>query len=229
MFRRIFGIGKKKSNHKNENLILGFGVATDQFSDANTPGSNVVPLHGDSLVKKKKEPTEVFNEAVEKLVDKLEGINNNLEQQIQQNQRLVERMDQLPELLKSLPESVQQQQAAFADVAEQMRQKVQRDENVAEHLSGIHQKVAAAADVDLEMCEQFKAFSGTLNKLDTDTATQTEWLQHISHTFADSGRYLKYAIDKQQKRFYWVLGISLGICLFAVIVLTFGMLILIFA
>lgn len=228
MFRRIFGIGKKKSDHKNENLLLGFGVATDQLSDANPPGTNVVPLHGDSLVKKKKEPTEVFNEAVEKLVDKLEGINSNLEQQIQQNRRLVERMDILPELLQSLPESVRQQQAAFAEVAEQMRQKVQRDENVAEHLSGIHEKIAAAADVDTEMCEQFKTFSGSLTKLDQGTATQTEWLKHISYSFSESGHYLKYTLEKQQKRFYWILGISLGICLFAVLVLTVGIFMLLF-
>lgn len=226
MFRRIFGIGKKKSDTQDVNDPFDSGIAVGVIPDTQQSGTDVVPLHGETLVKKKKDPAEVFNEAVDKLVEKLESINTNLDTQIQQNQKLVERMDTLPELLQSLPESVARQQAAFAEVAEQMRQKVQRDENVAAQLSGIHEKVAAAADVDTEMCEQFKTFSGTLTKLDTDTATQTEWLRHIGQTFTDSGRYLKYTLEKQQKRFYWILGISLGLCLFAITVLTVGLLIL---
>lgn len=224
MFRRIFGITKKKDKIKHTNNPSGSGIATGVLSDAQT--SAVVPLHGESMVKKKKEPAEVFNEAVEKLVDKLEGINNNLDTQIQQNQKLVERMDTLPELLSSLPESVKQQQKAFADVAEQMRHKVQRDENVAQQLSGIHEKVAASTEIDTQMYESFKMFSGSLAKLDEDTAAQTEWLRQMSNTFSSNEQYIKFTVEKQQKRFYWILGISLGVCIFAVAALTVGIIML---
>lgn len=226
MFRRIFGIGKKKGGTHQTNDISASSVAAGVLSDSKQSDSSVVPLHGESVVKKKKEPAEVFNEAVEKLVGKLENINSNLDTQIQQNQKLVERMDTLPELLNSLPESVQQQQKAFADVAEQMRQKVQRDENVAQQLSGIHEKVAASTEIDTQMYESFKIFSGSLAKLDEDTTAQTEWLRQMSNTFSSNEQYIKFTVEKQQKRFYWVLGISMGVCIFAVAALAAGIVML---
>jgi len=188
--------------------------------------SSVVPLRSNALVAKKKDSAEVFNEAVDRLIAKLEDINTNLASQVQQNQHLVERMDQLPGMLMPLPKAVEEQRQAFAQVAEQLRQKVARDEKVAQELSGIHEKVTEAADVDAKMYDTFGTFSETLSKLDTDTVAQTAWLQQMSQTFSASERYLKYALARQQTRFYWIFGISLTVCILAIGTMIAGLLLM---
>lgn len=222
MIKQIFskmGWSRNKSGSSKSSVLLN-DLSADQMH------SSVVPLHANSMVTKKKDSAEIFNEAVEKLVEKLENINENLASQVKQNQQLVERMDALPEMLMPLPKAVEEQRQAFAQVAEQLRQKVARDEKVAEHLSGIHEKVSEAAEVDAKMCDNFSTFSETLSKLDNDTVNQTEWLQQMSRTFSASERYLKYAVAKQQARFYWVLGISLGICVLVIAALVVGIFLL---
>lgn len=228
MFRRIFGIYKKNTTEK---AALGRSgeVAVQAASGASSDSANpVVPLHATQTVTtRKKDPTEVLNEAVDKLVDKLEGINDNLNHQVQQNQQLVERMDALPDLLSSLPQAVQEQRKAFAGVAEQLRQKVDRDEKVAQALGSIREQVAASVEIDTKMNESFGSFSESLRKLDRDTVCQTKWLEQINTTFNCTERYIKNTIEKQQTRFYWVLGISLGVCLLAVVGLVTGLAVLI--
>lgn len=226
MFRRIFGIGKKnKPSAYNSDPASVLLKDYDPASLAGGDGS-VVPLRGNSAITRKKDSAEVFQEAVDKLVEKLESINTNLSSQVQQNERLVERMDMLPGMLSRLPKAVEEQRVAFAQVAEQMKAKAGRDEKVAEELSGIHEKVAASAEVDAKMCDNFGTFSDTLGKLDEDTVSQTEWIQQMSRTFSASERYIKYTLAKQQIRFYWVFGISLAVCFLAIVTLIVGIVLL---
>ena len=196
----------------------------DDFPDAFEDGMNtsVVPLHGSQAAIRKKSSAEMFNDAVEKLVDKLEGINDNLSEQVRQNQQLVQRMDGLPDMLSTLPKAVEEQRQAFARVAEQLAQKVERDAKVAEELAGIHEKVAVSTEIQSKMGDNFGKFSDTLDRLDQDTVSQTEWLQQISRTFLASERYMKYTLAKQQTRFYWIFGISIGICFLAIVGLLIG-------
>jgi chromosome segregation ATPase len=229
MFRRIFGIGKRKDSPKNTPSTSGgsVGLQDPPLTSGESATTSVVPLHGSQApVRKKKEPAEVFNEAVEKLVDKLEGINENLNQQVQQNQQLVQRMDVLPDMLSTMPKAVEEQRQAFAQVAEQLSQKVERDAKVAEELCGIHEKVAASTEMQAQMGDNFGKFSDTLGSLDQNTVSQTEWLQQISSTFLASEQYLKHTLSKQQTRFYWILGISLGVCFLAVVGLIIGIVLL---
>jgi chromosome segregation ATPase len=220
MFRRIFGIGRKKqpsAAHSGTSDVL----TQSHDSETDTDGS-VVPLRSGAMAARKKDNAEVFQEAVDKLVEKLEHINDNLSSQVSQNKRLVERMDALPGMLSPLPKAVEEQRAAFSQVAEQLKAKVARDEKVAEELCGIHEKVAASAQVDAKLCETFGTFSDTLGRLDEDTISQTEWIQRMSRTFSAGEQYLKQVLAKQQARFYWVFGISLGVCFLAIVTLIIG-------
>lgn len=228
MFRRIFGIRKKSKNPQNDPLRTSGAVTLEELTHTSDSYGSVVPLHASQTIsKKKKEPAEVFNEAVEKLVEKLEGINDNLTQQVQQNQQLVKRIDLLPDMLSSLPEAVEEQRQAFANVARQLEAKVERDEKVAEALGSIHEKVAASVEIDAQMNESIGKFSNTLSKLDQDTACQTQWLEQICRTFTTSERYMKHTLAKQQNRFYWVFGISMGICFLAIAGLLIGIMFLV--
>ena len=160
----------------------------------NSADGSVVPLRSSPMAPRKKDNAELFNEAVNKLVEQLEGINEHLDRQVSQN--------------------------------EQLRQKIAHDEKVAENLAGIHEKVAEAAAVDAKMCDHFEQFAGTLSKLDEDTVSQTEWIQQMSRTFSASERYIKYTLAKQQIRFYWIFGISLGISFLAITGLIIGIVLL---
>ena len=86
MIRRLFGIGRKKQNSDSTNTSVLLADSNLQ-ADSINPQGDVVPLRSTELpVKKKKDTAEVLNEAVNKLVEKLEGINDNLGSQIKQNQ-----------------------------------------------------------------------------------------------------------------------------------------------
>jgi hypothetical protein len=218
MLKRIFGFGKKKQNASN--------AATGQVSVKSMPESvgiadrsadlQVVPLRSpeaEAALRKKKDPSELFNEAVNKLVDKLEGINGNLDRQVQQNECLVAKMDALPELLGSLPQAVDRQQRIFDEIAGQMRQKAAQDEKTIAELSGIREKVSASADTGVKMNETFSEFAKSLTKLDDDTLSQTEWLQHLNRSCSSSEELLRESLRKQRVHFYLVFGVSLAISL----------------
>jgi chorismate mutase len=231
MFRRIFGFGKRKNNVTPATIssVSGGAVGLEDFpctSEESLNGS-VVPLHGSQNAIRKKNSAEIFNDAVEKLIDKLESINTNLDQQVQQNQHLVQRMEGLPDMLATMPKAVEEQRQAFARVAELLVQKVDRDEKVAEELAGIHEKVAVATEIQSKMGDNFGKFSDTLDRLDQDTVSQTEWLQQISRTFLASERYMKYTLSKQQARFYWIFGVSIGICFLAIVGLVIGIVLMV--
>ena len=224
MFRRIFGIGKRKNSFQDTPHPSGgsIGLEDSPYSPEVGMSNSVVPLHETPGAIRKKNSAEMFNDAVDKLVDKLESINNHLDQQVQQNQQLVQRMDVLPEMLATMPKAVEEQTFVFARVAELLVQKLDRDEKVAEDLAGIHEKVAVSTEIQSKMGDNFGKFTDTLDRLDQDTVSQTEWLQQVSRTFLASERYMKYTLAKQQTRFYWIFGVSMGICFLAIVGLVIG-------
>lgn len=216
MFRRIFGFGKnRKARKQQENegslLIKDFQSETGDNSPANT---QVVVLRSpdvEAALKKKKDSAELFSDAVNKLVEKLEGINTSLDLQVHHNQQLVEKMDRLPELLSSLPGNAERQEKIFTELTEQMRQKTRQDERSVEALSGIHEKVTACAEIEGKISDHFVDLGRSLTKLDENTVSQTDWIQHLNRSYTSSEQYLRDALTKQQKRFYWLFGLSLAV------------------
>lgn len=213
---KIFSFRKKKARLQSDVSAGGVDMQEDLSGSYNGLHASVVPLRSvEPVIQKKKDSAEVFNEAVSLLVEKLQSINDNLQQQIHQNQQLVERMDALPDMLNPLPAVFEQQRQTLAHVAEQLQEKAARDEKVAEELAGIYEKTSAAAEANAQICDNISNLSRTLNKIDEDTINQTQWIQQMSRSFSASERFLKYTLEKQQTRFYWLFGISLGICFFA--------------
>jgi chromosome segregation ATPase len=228
-FSRLCGRGDKSRGHSV--LIKDY----DSGSNGNS-GSEVVALRSgakvgiEQSIARKKEPVDVFTESVDKLVVKLEGINDNLSRQTQQNERLVQKLDELPTLLAPVPDAVNQQRQALFQMAEQLRRKVEQDEALSmllaklpdlasrqtESLEAIEERLSAAADVDSKMEGAFERVVESMGKLDAETANQTEWLERMSLTFADNERLIKETLSRQQRRFFWVFGICVGVCLIAI-------------
>ena len=85
-------------------------------------------------------------------------------------------------------------------------------------------KFSVNAETSVQMAQSFNKFNDALVKLDNTTDSQTDGIKQMAKTFAASDRYLKYIVSKQQRRFMWVLGISLTVCTLAIAALIVALL-----
>jgi chromosome segregation ATPase len=138
-----------------EGLISQVAESTGPAADDRTSESNQV------LVKTvqpmdKTQSLEKLQAGFDKLVEQLEGINNHLNRQAAQNEELMSRIEQLPKLLESFPTAVENQKQLIEQLLEQLK---------------------ATATMEQE-------FIGTIEKIPTETAKQTDALTDINHQLA---------------------------------------------
>jgi chromosome segregation ATPase len=138
-----------------EGLISQVAESTEPAADDRTGESNQV------LVKTvqpmdKTQSLEKLQEGFDKLVEQLEGINNHLNRQTAHNEELMSRIEQLPKLLESFPAVVENQKQLTEQLLEQLK---------------------ATATMEQE-------FIGTIEKIPTETAKQTDALTDIDHQLA---------------------------------------------
>jgi len=209
----------------------------------NTPNA-VVPLRGpnaaDPALVRKKDSAEIVGEAVNKLVDRLEQINASISLQIQQNELLVDKINQIPDLLSGLPQQAQEQRQILQDLTTELKTKAANDQKLLVLMAGmsdhaaeqtgklgqIHEHLEATAKVDREICDNLGKFNASIEKLDSDTVSQTEWIQQKSRAFSATDRYLKYTLARQQRRFMWIFVISMAVSLVAISGLVIGIVLL---
>jgi len=139
----------------NEGLISQVAESTGPAAGDKTSESNQV------LVKTvqpmdKTQSLEKLQEGFDKLVEQLEGINNHLNRQTAHNEELMKRIEQLPKLLESFPAVVENQKQLTEQLLEQLK---------------------ATATMEQE-------FIGTIEKIPTETAKQTDALTDINHQLA---------------------------------------------
>ena len=183
---------------------------------------------------KKQESLEKLQEGFNKLVEQLRGINEHLNSQVSQHEDLMSRVEQLPKFLESFPAVVEDQKQIIEQLLEQFKTTVAKNQQFmdavekiptetvkqTDALVNIDHQLAAAADTDVQMAENFNKFNETLDQLNQSTLGQTDSIMQMSKTFATSDRYLKYIISRQNKRFMWIFVIALGVCAAAILILT---------
>ncbi|RKY12230.1 MAG: hypothetical protein DRP65_01920 [Planctomycetota bacterium] len=181
----------------------------------------------------RKENVEMLGKAFDSLISELSGINEHLDRQIAQHEKLMQRIDELPHLLENIPDSVRTQKQLVDGLIEQLQGKALKEQQFVDIVGKIpaestkqthalvdmNQKLSVAADIDAQINENLNKFNQTLGKLDTDTVSQTDSIMQMSKTFAASDRHLKYVMSRQNKRFILVFAIAMGISAFAIIVL----------
>ena len=169
---------------------------------------------------------EKLQEGFNKLIDQLEQINDHLSQQLTQHQELMGRVKQLPQLLESLPSAVENQKSLTTQLLDQLRTTAAKDQQFIEAvgkipaetarqtdtLTLINHQLEAAADSDVQLAESFVKFKDTLERLNHNTASNTQGIVQMTKTFAASDRYLKYVVTKLNKRYAWVLAIAISVC-----------------
>lgn len=180
------------------------------------------------------ESLEKLQDGFDKLVNQLQGINEHLNRQADQHEELVNRIKQLPELLESIPAMVANQKQITEQLFEQLKSAGAKNEQFidavekipsetarqTDALVDIDHQLAAAADIDVQMSENFSNFYQTLEKLDRSTSSQTDSILQMSKTFATSDRYLKYIISRQSRRFMWIFITAVSVCFVVILILT---------
>ena len=174
----------------------------------------------------RREPIERLQDGLGQLVDQLQQINSHLNHQLAQNEELMGKVRQLPQVLESLPSAVEDQKKLTARLLEQFQSTAAKDRQFSEiigqlpaasarqtdALVEINHQLAASADIDVQMAQSFSKFRTTLDRLNQNTASNTEGLLQMSRTFAASDRYLKYVVAGLNRRYAWTLAIALTVC-----------------
>ena len=62
----------------------------------------------------------------------------------------------------------------------------------------------------------------SMNRLNDQAITQSEWIGHLSRTLAATDQYVKLTLARQQSRFMWVFAISIAVSVIAIIGLIIG-------
>ncbi len=182
----------------------------------------------------KPQSLEKLQAGFDRLIERLQSINEHLDRQITQHEDLMGRMDKLPKLLESFPAVVENQKQLTEQLFEQLKATTVKDQQFVDAvekiptetakqtdaLTDIDHQLAAAADADVQMAESFNKFNETLDKLNQSTLGQTDGIMQMSKTFATSDRYLKYIISRQNKRFMWIFVIAIGVSVLAILLLT---------
>ncbi len=177
------------------------------------------------------EAIQTLQNSFEQLVEKLGGINENIDRQIKQNEQLIERIDELPKFLQNFPESLKNQEVVIDVLVEQLKAQAVKNQQFVETIEKIPAaaekqtnaisemavQLAAGADVDAQLAAGFAKFNSITDKLKDNVEGQTDSIIQLSRTFSASDRYLKYILNTQHKRFMWVFVAALAVCTLAII------------
>jgi len=237
---RWFGSGKLSKGGEYRPVIDDKGLIDEEGEQAREQSDQEQQDQSSQVVVKTVQPKdksasiEKLQEGFNRLIDRLEGINEHLNRQVAQNEELMKRMEHLPKLLESFPGAVENQKQAAEQLLEQLRATSAKEQQFVDAvekipaetakqtdaLANIDHQLAAAADTDVQMTESFNKFNETLDKLNQSTMSQTDGIMQMSKTFATSDRYLKYVISRQSKRFMWIFMTALAVCVVVVLILT---------
>jgi chromosome segregation ATPase len=174
----------------------------------------------------RREPLERLQEGFNKLVDQLQQINDHLNRQLEQHEDLMGRVRELPQALESLPSAVENQRVLTSQLLNQLRSTASKDQEFitvvgqipvetarqTETLTDISRHLEASAETDVQLAESFNKFRGALDRLNHNTASNTEGIMQMSKTFAASDRYVKYVVSKLNRRFAWMLVGTVTVC-----------------
>ena len=180
------------------------------------------------------ETLEKLQEGFDKLIGRLQGINEHLDRQATQHEELMSRIQQLPKILESFPGMLENQKKITEQLLDNLKGSAAKNEQFVDAveqiplqtakqtdaLVNIDHQLAAAADIDVQMSQSVNNFNRALEKLNESTMEHTAGIEQMSKTFSASDRYLKYIISKQNQRFMWVFIAAISVCLATILILT---------
>ena len=169
----------------------------------------------------------------DRLIEKLGTISETLNLQLAQGKMLLERMDKTPEIVRNFPVIADSQIRMGKELSEHLAAMIAKNERFLEAvekipseairqtdiLAEINEHLTTSTDVDMRMSDSFRRFNEILTKLSQNIVSQAESIMEMSRVFSSSDRYLKYVISRQNRQFIWLFGVSVGVCLFVILIL----------
>ena len=191
------------------------------------------PVTVQAVQANKGQPVEKMQEGFEKLITQLNGINNHLEKQTVLNEELIKRIDILPKLIENFPAAIENQKVLTEHLQKQLDSAIDKEKTFIETieripeesskqtdtLKSIDMQLSAAADVDVQLAENFNKFIHTLSALNRTSENQNESITQMGQTFAATDRYIRHMMGIQNKRMTWILITSLSVCFIVVLIL----------
>jgi Mg2+ and Co2+ transporter CorA len=214
------------------------GSLSVQEPSAGDNANAVVPLrkNTDAGMVRKKDSAEIFNEGINRLVDRLEEINAGISLRVQQNEQLLDKMSQLPDFLSGLPQHTKEQREILQELVTELKAKSAGEQKMLDavvdmteqsvdqtrKLGSINEQLQSSAKTDRQLCDNMGRFGDSLSRLGAETTTQTEWMQHLSRSLDATDQYVKLTLTRQQNRFMWVFAISMAVSVVAIVGLVLG-------
>ncbi|MFA6186699.1 MAG: hypothetical protein WC770_05740 [Phycisphaerae bacterium] len=178
----------------------------------------------------KTEALAMLQNSFQMLVEKLGGINDHLDKQVEQNAELVQKLGELAPLLQNFPEGFKNQKAVIDSLVEQLKTQALKNQQFTEAIekipaatdkqtnaiSEMSVQLAASAEIDSQLAEGFRKFNTITEKLNDNVGNQADSIVQLGKTFSASDRYLKYILNTQHKRFMWVFVSAMAVCAFAI-------------
>lgn len=218
-------MGLKSIFAKLSEVFRGNGVKSKSTDVSNVEQTEVMPkVTAEEILQN-------INEGFVSLVDQLNGVNANLRSQLEHHEKVTESLDVVPKVLGSFPEFASDQKEVMNSALTQMRACNEQGRKISQTLEKLPEESARQTEVIRQIREQIELaressdrmrddlgrFSEAIESLNTVAMNQGESISQMSKTFASSERYFKYMFEKQTKRFAWVFGIALGVCVIALI------------
>lgn len=213
-------------------------VAVQDEAIVGRDANGVVPLrkNPDMAVIRKKDNAELFTDAMDRLVNRLEEINAGISLRVQQNEQLLEKMNQLPDYLSGLPQHTQKQSEILQELVTELKSKSSNDQKMLDAVADMTEQAAAQSSklgsinehlqfsnkTELKISDNMERLGDSMNRLNDQSVTQSEWIGHLSRSLAATDQYVKLTLARQQSRFMWVFAISMAVCMIAVVGLIIG-------
>ncbi|MFA6187576.1 MAG: hypothetical protein WC770_10270 [Phycisphaerae bacterium] len=181
----------------------------------------------------KTEALAMLQNSFQAIVEKLGGINDHLDKQVEQNAQLVQKLGELAPLLQNFPEGFKNQKAVIDSLVEQLKAQALKNQQFTETIEKIPAatdkqtnaitemsvQLAASAEIDSQLAEGFRKFNTITDRLNDNVENQADSIVQLGKTFSASDRYLKYILNTQHKRFMWVFVSAMAVCAFAIAML----------
>ncbi|MBN1765189.1 MAG: hypothetical protein JW860_08030 [Sedimentisphaerales bacterium] len=182
-----------------------------------------------SRTPKKEQPLAVMQEGFNRLVGVMESINESVVEQRRHSANIAESLVQVRDLIQVLPASSESQQQALGEMTEELknqtlhsRQLVEIVKNLpelnqeqAERLGEIAAKLEASVETEARLSESFRQFDTSVQGMLNHSQAQATSLANIGQMLEKNEQRLQELVQKQQRRFTWLLLTVLAVIFLA--------------
>ncbi len=207
------------------------GVDEANHKSKSAVGSAIFPRH------KKEQQLAAMEEGFNRLVTVMESINENMQQQKQETQKLNAHLENLPGLLSRIPDVVESQvqtaQAMAEELKKQSLQQQQLNETIRklpdltksqlDKLSDITAHMESSLENEVHMAETFSRFDGSMQIVADSAQAQATSLAHIGQMLEQNEQKMQQILSRQNKRFMWLAVVVIIASLAAIALVLYSM------